>query len=426
MESGEPFGEIGRGVFGRAPKLIAKSEIRSLPCPALSFCNHPNPDLLAQLPSLEFSIRSRTHANRLCTPRAEPLSRTLVNPREEPSSRTLENPRKNHCHEPPLRTTPSPIIPNVQPPFRDVTVGSLVRLLAHALPDHEALVYSHAGLRYTFRQLEDESRRIARGLMASGVTTGDRVAVWATNVPEWVVLQFALAKIGAILVTVNTSLRAHEIEYLLRQSEASTLITIRGFRTVNYLDELRTIGALDRAERGRALPHLKRLVLIGENCPDDLIPYDRLRTLASHTPESQLDEAERAVALDAVINMQYTSGTTGFPKGVMLSSRNIVNNGYWLGAGLAYTPADRLCLCVPLFHCFGCVIGVLGAYAHGACLCVVEAFDARKVLETVERERCTALYGVPTMFLAELEDPEFAKFDLTSLADRRHGGRAVS
>ncbi len=210
----------------------------------------------------------------------------------------------------------------------------LLRLLAQALPDREALVYSHAGLRYTFRQLEDESRRIARGLMASGVTTGDRVAVWATNVPEWVVLQFALAKIGAILVTVNTSLRAHEIEYLLRQSEASTLITIRGFRTVNYLDELRTIGALDRAERGRALPHLKRLFLIGENCPDDLIPYDRLRTLASHTPESQLDEAEQAVALDDVINMQYTSGTTGFPKGVMLSSRNIVNNGYWLGAGL--------------------------------------------------------------------------------------------
>ena len=308
-----------------------------------------------------------------------------------------------------------PYNPNVQPPFRDVTVGTLLRLLAQALPDREALVYSHAGLRYTFRQLEDESRRIARGLMASGVTTGDRVAVWATNVPEWVVLQFALAKIGAILVTVNTSLRAHEIEYVLRQSEASTLITIRGFRTVNYLDELRTIGALDRAERGRALPHLKRLFLIGEKCPDDLIPYDRLRTLASHTPESQLDEAEQAVALDAVINMQYTSGTTGFPKGVMLSSRNIVNNGYWLGAGLAYTPADRLCLCVPLFHCFGCVIGVLGAYTHGACLCAVEAFDARKVLETVERERCTALYGVPTMFLAELEDPEFAKFDLTSL-----------
>ena len=300
------------------------------------------------------------------------------------------------------------------PPYRDVTVGSLLGVLAQTEPDREALVYSHAGVRYTFRQLEDEARLIARGLMASGVTKGDRVAVWATNVPEWVVLQFALAKIGAVLVTVNTSLRAHEIEYLLRQSETSTLLTIRGFRTVSYLDELRAIGAFGTTAPG-SLPHLKRVFLIGEDCPDDLQPYQRLRERADQTPEGALDEAERAVALDDVINMQYTSGTTGFPKGVMLSSRNIVNNGFWLAAGLGYSPADRLCLCVPLFHCFGCVIGVLGAFTHGACLCAVEAFDARKVLETIERERCTALYGVPTMFLAELEDPEFARFDLTSL-----------
>ena len=300
------------------------------------------------------------------------------------------------------------------PPYRDVTVGSLLRFLADAQPDREALVYRHTGIRYTFRQLEDEARQIARGLMASGVTKGDRVAVWATNVPEWVVLQFALAKVGAILVTVNTSLRAQEIDYLLRQSETSTLFTVHGFRHVNYLDELRSIGAIGRVG-DRTLPNLKRCFLIGEHCPDDLTPYTQLRELASQTSEDALDAAERAVALDDVINMQYTSGTTGFPKGVMLSSRNIVNNGYWLGAGLGFTPADRLCLCVPLFHCFGCVIGVLGAYAHGACLCAVEAFDARKVLETIEGERCTALYGVPTMFLAELEDPEFSRFDLTSL-----------
>ena len=300
------------------------------------------------------------------------------------------------------------------PPYRDVTVGSLLRLLAQAQPDREALVYTHSGIRYTFRQLEDEARLIARGLMTAGVAKSDRVAVWATNVPEWVVLQFALAKIGAILVTVNTSLRAHEIEYLLRQSETSTLLTIHGFRTVNYLDELRAIGAMGSTGE-RSLPRLERVFLIGDNCPDDLIPYARLRELASQTPDAALDAAERAVNPDDVINMQYTSGTTGFPKGVMLSSRNIVNNGYWLGGGLGFTPADRLCLCVPLFHCFGCVIGVLGAYTHGACLCAVEAFDARKVLETIERERCTALYGVPTMFLAELEDAEFARFDLTSL-----------
>lgn len=303
------------------------------------------------------------------------------------------------------------------PPYRDVTVGALVRHLAEALPDNEALVYSHRGPRFTFRQLEDETRRIARGLMAHGVMRGDRVAVWATNVPEWIVLQFALAKIGAVLVTVNTALRAQEVEYLLRQSEASTLVTIRGFRAVDYLEELRAVGAIGRseAERRTALPNLARVILIADDCPDDLIPYAHLRDAASAMPDSALDASEAAVRLDDVINMQYTSGTTGFPKGVMLSSANIVNNGYWLGEGLAFTPADRLCLCVPLFHCFGCVIGVLGAYTHGACLCAIEAFEPRKVLETVERERCTALYGVPTMFLAELEDPEFQRFDLTSL-----------
>jgi fatty-acyl-CoA synthase len=308
-------------------------------------------------------------------------------------------------------------------PFRDVTVGSLLTQLAAGLPDREALVYSHAGRRWTFRQLDDEAREVARGLMAHGVRRGDRVAVWATNVPEWVILQFALAKIGAILVTVNTSLRAAEIEYLLRQNETSTLVTIAGFRSVDYLEELRKVGAIgDAAERQARFPHLTRVIFIGDGCPDGLIPYAQLQAAAARVPAADVDAAERAVGLDDVINMQYTSGTTGFPKGVMLSSRNIVNNGYWLGVGLGYTHADRLCLCVPLFHCFGCVIGVLGAYTHGACLCAVEAFDPRKVLEIVERERCTALYGVPTMFLAELEDPEFDRFDLSSLRTGVMGG----
>ncbi len=305
----------------------------------------------------------------------------------------------------------------MQPPFRDVTVGSLLTHLAEALPGREALVYSHAGERWTFRALDDEARLVARGLVAHGVKRGDRVAVWATNVPEWIVLQFALAKIGAVLVTVNTALRAQEIEYLLRQSDTSLLFTIGGFRGVDYLAELRSIAAIGGAasERLARLPHLRHVIYIGRECPDDLMPYEALRESASEVRDSEIDPFESAVGLDDVINMQYTSGTTGFPKGVMLSSRNIVTNGYWLAQGLAFTPADRLCLCVPLFHCFGCVIGVLGAYTHGACLCVVESFDARRVLETIERERCTALYGVPTMFLAELEDPEFERFDLRSL-----------
>jgi fatty-acyl-CoA synthase len=265
-------------------------------------------------------------------------------------------------------------------------------------------VYTH-GPRWSFRALETEARLIARGLIAAGVERGDRVAVWATNVPEWIVLQFALAKIGAILVTVNTSLRAREIEYLLRQSRCETLFTIAGFKGVDYMSEFRESKSAG----------VKRVFFIGDRCPSDATPYSSLRTRAASVSEAALDEREKTVGVDDVINMQYTSGTTGFPKGVMLSSRNIVNNGYWIGEGLGYTPADRLCLCVPLFHCFGCVLGVLAAYTHGACLCPIETFDAAKVLEVVDREKCTALYGVPTMFLAELEHPEFHRFDTSSL-----------
>jgi len=308
-----------------------------------------------------------------------------------------------------------------QPPFRDLTLGDLLTRLGRALPDRDAVVYAQ-GPRWTFRELEQEARTIARGLVALGVSPGERVVVWATNVPEWIVLQFALAKIGAILVTANTSLRARDIDYLLRQSEAATLVTISGFRDVDYVAELATIGAT-----AGAIATLKRIIAVGEATaralaavagPSDPVAVVRYTDIAGHAAriaETDLDTLGRAVVPDAVINMQYTSGTTGFPKGVMLSSRNILNNGFACGEVLGYTQDDRLCLCVPLFHCFGCVIGVMGAFTHGACLCVVEAFDPKRVLEMVHRERCTALYGVPTMFIAELEHPEFSSFDLTSL-----------
>ena len=226
------------------------------------------------------------------------------------------------------------------------------------------------GPRWTFATLEQEARTIARGLIALGVEPGERVVVWATNVPEWVVLQFALAKIGAILVTANTSLRARDIDYLLRQSEAATLVTIRGFRDVDYVDELGEIGATAGSDPDAAAARSSS----GERRRRPAFVAVR-RTLARRVGRCaccrrRARRARRAPsALDDVINMQYTSGTTGFPKGVMLSSRNIVNNGYALGEVLGYTPDDRLCLCVPLFHCFGCVIGVLGAFTHGACLC---------------------------------------------------------
>ena len=291
-------------------------------------------------------------------------------------------------------------------------MGDLLARLARALPTRPALSYEN-GPQYTFAGLEAEARLVARGLMAQGVGAGERVVLWATNVPEWIVLQFALAKIGAILVTANTALRPRDIDYLLRQSEAATLMTIGGFRDVDYVAALHEIGATRRA-----IPGLNRLFFIGrgdEAAPPGFTPYEALRSEAVNVSDAMLDARSAAVGVDDVINMQYTSGTTGFPKGVMLSSRNIVNNAEALGRMLGYTPEDRLCLCVPLFHCFGCVIGVLGAYTHGASLYPLESFEAGRVLSTVERERCTALYGVPTMFLAELEHPEFARFDLTSL-----------
>jgi fatty-acyl-CoA synthase len=239
-------------------------------------------------------------------------------------------------------------------------------------------------------------------------------------VPEWILLQFALAKIGAILVTVNTSLREHEVEYLLGQSESSTIITIRGFRDLDYVETLyRVIPELAESQPGRLisqkLPALKQAIFIGEDTPSGFLQFNELIRLAEGVSDRELAGREESLSLDDTINIQYTSGTTGFPKGVMLTHLNIVNNGYWLGENLGFTPADRLCLPVPLFHCFGCVIGVLGAFTHAACLVPLEFFDPRKVLEFVERERCTALYGVPTMFIAELEDPDFSSFDLSTL-----------
>src|SRR5437867_1540800 len=204
------------------------------------------------------------------------------------------------------------------PSFRDIAIGDLLTRLARALPDREALVYA-GGPRYTFETLEREARTIARGLMALGVAPGERVVLWATNVPEWVVLQFALAKIGAVLVTANTSLRARDIDYLLRQSEAATLITIRGFRQVDYLNELRSASEL---------PGLHRRIFIGDPVPDGFTPYASLRDAATRVSDEALDARGRSIGITDVINMQYTSGTTGFPKGVMLTSRNIVNNGH--------------------------------------------------------------------------------------------------
>ncbi|HEV8485220.1 MAG TPA: AMP-binding protein [Blastocatellia bacterium] len=304
--------------------------------------------------------------------------------------------------------------------YRDVKVGELLTLLARDWPENEALIYPDRGLRYDFAELEWLTRQIAKGLLSQGVSRNDRVALWAPNIPEWVVLQFALAKIGAVLVTVNTNLRASEIEYLLRQSETSTLITVRGFREVDYVETLYEIvpelrGSEEGVLRSVKLPHLRNVIYIGDEHPAGMIRYDSLLARSGQTSDEQLDAHAEMQSLDDVINMQYTSGTTGFPKGVMLTHRNIVNNAYWLGEGIALTPRDRVCVPVPFFHCFGCVIGVLGAYTHAAALVPLEWFEPLRVLQYIEGERCTAVYGVPTMFIAELEQLDFHSFNLSSL-----------
>ena len=304
--------------------------------------------------------------------------------------------------------------------YRDVCIGELLALLARDYPNREALVYPDRALRYDFSQLESLARKVARGLLGLGIESGDRVSLWAPNVPEWVVLQFALAKIGAVLVTVNTSLRAAEIEYLLKQSETSTLITVAGVRDVDYVETIyEVIPELRSSDAGTLrsikLPFLRNVIYIGGEHPDGMIRYDSLLEKAETVSEAQLDARMSVQQIDDVINMQYTSGTTGFPKGVMLTNRNIVNNGYWLGEGLALTPSDKLCVPVPFFHCFGCVIGVLGAYTHAAAIVPLETFDPLRVLQYIEGERCTTLYGVPTMFLAELEQLEQHSFDMSSL-----------
>jgi len=275
----------------------------------------------------------------------------------------------------------------------DVTVGQLLVEWSQRCPDKLALVA--AGRSLTFAQLQQRVDHVAGALHRLGIGAGDRVAVWLNNRQEWIELQFALARLGAILVTVNTAFRSHELDYLLRQSGSRALIFMSGTSCLDFVQE---VAALPQR------PEL--LIFVDQPVPAGALDYHSLPSGPMEWPE---------VGLDDCINMQYTSGTTGFPKGVRLTSRNIVNNGYWLGRGLNYTPEDRLCLCVPLFHCFGCVIGVLGAYTHGASLHLVPGFEPLAVMETVQRDACTALYGVPTMFLAQLEHPEFLRFDFSSL-----------
>ncbi len=300
------------------------------------------------------------------------------------------------------------------------TVGSLLDDMARRFPDNEALIYHERGLRYTYKQFNDACRQIAKGLLRLGIKKGDNIAIWAYNVPEWVLLQFASAKIGAILVTVNTSYKSAELEYILEQSDSNSLFMVDSFKDTNYVETLNSVvpelaastpGTLNAAK----LPFLKNIIYIGGATPAGMINFDSIIKLGEEIPDECLNAIEATLDCHETINMQYTSGTTGFPKGVMLTHYNIVNNGFNIGECMKLSEKDRLCIPVPFFHCFGCVLGVMACVTHATTMVPVEIFDPLKVLQTIEKEKCTAVHGVPTMFIAELEHPDFKNFDLTTL-----------
>jgi fatty-acyl-CoA synthase len=300
------------------------------------------------------------------------------------------------------------------------TVGSLLDDMARRYPDNEALVYPERNLRLTYKQFNDTCRQIAKGLLRLGIKKGDNIAIWAYNVPEWVLLQFASAKIGAILVTVNTSYKSAELEYILGQSDSTSLFMVGAFKDTNYIETLGgVVPELASSQAGTLdcpkLPFLKNVFFIGAETPAGMRNFADIITMGEGVPDAELAAVEATLDCHETINMQYTSGTTGFPKGVMLTHYNIVNNGFNIGECMKLTPSDRLCIPVPFFHCFGCVLGVMACVTHATTMVPVEIFDPLKVLQTIEKEKCTGVHGVPTMFIAELEHPDFKSFDLSTL-----------
>jgi fatty-acyl-CoA synthase len=287
-------------------------------------------------------------------------------------------------------------------PLLGETIGDSLRRIAAAHGDSEALVDVPTGRRWTYAQLDAATDAVARGLIASGVATGDRVGIWAPNCAEWVLLQYGSAKMGAILVNINPAYRSHELGYVLKQAGISVLVSAESFKTSDYR------GMIEEVRGG--LPDLRQVIYIGT--PE----WDAMIAAGGTVPADALAEAGAALAFDDPINIQYTSGTTGFPKGATLSHHNILNNGYFIGEGCRYTAADRVCIPVPFYHCFGMVLGNLACTTHGACIVIpAPGFDPAETLAAVQAERCTSLYGVPTMFIAELALPDFASYDLSSL-----------
>ncbi len=302
----------------------------------------------------------------------------------------------------------------------DYTLGGILEKYAFETPDQEFIVYPDRDLRFTYSEFNARVDKLAKGLMYTGVGVGDKVGIWANNVPDWLTFMFATAKIGAVLVTINTNYKLAEMEYLLKDADIHTLCLVDGWRDSDYVNMIfELIPELKTHSRGNLksekFPELRNVVFIGQEKHRGMFNTAELILLGEHLDDLELEDAKLKVGPHDVVNMQYTSGTTGFPKGVMLSHHNILNNGFAAGECMKYTADDRLLVCVPFFHCFGCVLAVCAIISHGATMVVTENFDPLMVLASVEKERCTALYGVPTMFIAELHHPMFDLFDLSSL-----------
>ena len=306
-------------------------------------------------------------------------------------------------------------------PLLGLTIGDLFDQTVEKYPDHPGLISRQQNLRLTYRDLQDQVNRCAKGLMHLGLQKGQRVGIWSPNRAEWCITQFATSKIGVILVNINPAYRLHELEYALKQSGCTGIVIAPEFKTSNYTEMLYTLAPeLRSCEAGKLkaarLPELETVIRLGSEKMPGMFNWDELMTMGESVSDQELSQQQREQEFDDPINIQYTSGTTGFPKGATLSHHNILNNGYFVARLQNFTHEDKLCIPVPLYHCFGMVMGNLGCVTHGATMIYPsEGFEPLAVLETVQEEKCTALYGVPTMFIAELDHPDFSKFDLTSL-----------
>jgi fatty-acyl-CoA synthase len=302
----------------------------------------------------------------------------------------------------------------------DYTLGEILEKWAFETPDKEFMVYPDRNLRFTYAQFNERVDNLAKGLLYIGVKPGDKVGIWAKNVPDWTTFMFATAKIGAILVTINTSYKLSELEYLLKNADVNTLCLADGYRDSDFVkmifDLIPELKEQARDElKSQKFPELKNIVFIGQEKHRGMFNTAELILLGNHVDDIELESIKETIKCHDVVNMQYTSGTTGFPKGVMLTHHNILNNGFATGQCMKYTSDERLLVCVPMFHCFGCVLSLCSVLTHGATLVFNEEFDPLMVLASVQKEKCTALNGVPTMFIAELNHTMFDMFDLGSL-----------